>query len=86
LKEDEEMTVVVRDLDLDLNKVYLYNAVLCCCIGYLDPSLGRPDLPAGTELELPLWAVKSLARKGYVSVRVPVKYREGYRYERSLIN
>uniref|UniRef100_M4B1N7 DNA replication complex GINS protein PSF3 N-terminal domain-containing protein n=1 Tax=Hyaloperonospora arabidopsidis (strain Emoy2) TaxID=559515 RepID=M4B1N7_HYAAE len=43
--------------------------VLDC--GYLDPSCNSTDLPKGASVELPLWLVTTLARRGDVTVEPP---------------
>jgi len=49
--------------------------------GFLEPSLNSENLPAGVDLELPLWVAQTMAKPGrrYVSVNVPKKYKEAYR-------
>ncbi len=50
--------------------------------GFLEPSLNVEDLPADVELELPLWVAQIMTRPkfGYLTVTLPKKYKDAYRY------
>ncbi|PRP76403.1 hypothetical protein PROFUN_15257 [Planoprotostelium fungivorum] len=40
-------------------------------LGYLDPGLAEEDLPAGSQVELPLWLSKELCRSSHSTMALP---------------
>ncbi|ODN03421.1 DNA replication complex GINS protein PSF3 [Orchesella cincta] len=48
---------------------------------FLDPSQASTDLPAGSEIELPIWAARVLSKqkRAFISIKMPKFYGEGYR-------
>jgi len=49
--------------------------------GFLDSSQETEDLPAGSQIELPLWTAKIFSKRNrpFVSVQLPKLYSESYR-------
>jgi len=45
------------------------------------PSLNAENLPAGMDVELPLWAAAVMSKSGrkYVTINIPNKYKEAHR-------